>query len=106
MRAGSSRTRRPRGGSRRRSRGSGCAARSWLRSTEETAAARVATMASRSSPMPDKDVVIRRTTATVQQRVDAIQSVFDERGMKTPQTDEELRHMAEEEWAKGGARVV
>ena len=55
--------------------------------------------------MPDKDVVIKRT-ASVQQRVDAIQSVYDERGMKPPQTDEELRHLAEEEWARGGARVV
>ena len=55
--------------------------------------------------MPDKDVVIKRT-ASVEQRVDAIQSVFDERGMKAPQTVEELRHLAEEEWAQNGARVV
>jgi nitrile hydratase len=55
--------------------------------------------------MPDKDVVIQRT-ASVRERLDAIQSVYDERGMKPPQTDDELRHLAEEEWAKGGARVV
>ena len=55
--------------------------------------------------MPDKDVVIRRT-ATVEQRVDAIQSVLDERGMKSPQTVEELRHLGEEEFSRNGARVV
>ena len=55
--------------------------------------------------MPDKDVVIHRT-ATVEQRVDAIQSIFDERGMKPAESIDDLRHLAEEDWAKGGARVV
>ena len=55
--------------------------------------------------MPDKDVVIKRT-APVERRLDAIQSVFDERGMKPTQTVEELRHFAEDEWARNGARVV
>jgi nitrile hydratase len=56
--------------------------------------------------MPDKDLVIQRTTATVQQRVEAIQSVFDERGMKPAERVEQLRDMAEEAWARNGARVV
>ncbi len=56
--------------------------------------------------MPDKDLVIQRTTATVQQRVEAIQSVYDERGMKPAETVEQLRDMAEETWALNGARVV
>ena len=55
--------------------------------------------------MPDKDVVVKRT-ASVEQRLDAIQSVFDERGMKATQTVEELRHLGEEEWGRNGARVV
>ncbi len=55
--------------------------------------------------MPDKDLVIRRT-APVERRLDAIQSVFDERGMKPTQTVEELRHFAEDEWPQNGARVV
>jgi nitrile hydratase len=42
----------------------------------------------------------------VQQRVEAIQSVLDERGMQPPQTDEELRHLGEEEWSRNGARIV
>ena len=56
--------------------------------------------------MPDKDLVIQRTTATVQQRVEAIQSVLDERGMKPAETVEQLRDMAEDAWARNGARVV
>lgn len=56
--------------------------------------------------MPDKDLVIQRTTATVQQRVEAIQSVFDERGVKPAESVEQLRDMAEEAWARNGARVV
>ena len=55
--------------------------------------------------MPDKDVMIR-PVATVQQRLDAVQSVMDERGMKPSESVEELRHLAEEAWAQGGARVV
>lgn len=56
--------------------------------------------------MPDKDLVVERTTASVQQRVEAIQSVFDERGMQPTQGIEELRHLGEEEWSRNGARVV
>jgi len=44
--------------------------------------------------------------ATVQQRIDAIQSVYDERGMKPAEGVEQLRDMAEEAWARNGARVV
>jgi nitrile hydratase len=55
--------------------------------------------------MPDKDVVMRRA-ATVQQRLDAVQSVLDERGMKPAESVEEMRHLAEEEFARKGARVV
>ena len=56
--------------------------------------------------MPDKDLVIQRTTATVQQRVEAVRSVLDERGVKPAESVEELRDMAEEAWARNGARVV
>jgi nitrile hydratase subunit alpha len=56
--------------------------------------------------MPDKDLAIQRTTATVQQRVEAVQSVLDERGMKPAESVEQLRDMAEEAWARNGARVV
>jgi nitrile hydratase len=55
--------------------------------------------------MPDQDSVIQRT-ASVEQRVDAIAAVLEERGIKPTQAVEELRHLAEEEWAKNGARVV
>lgn len=44
--------------------------------------------------------------ATVEQRVEAVQSVFDERGMKAAEGVEQLRDMAEEAWARNGARVV
>jgi nitrile hydratase len=56
--------------------------------------------------MPDKDLVIQRSTATVQQRVEAVQSVLDERGMKPAESVEQLRDMGEEAWARNGARVV
>ena len=56
--------------------------------------------------MPDKDHVIQRTTATVQQRIEAIESVYEERGMKPAESVEQLRDMAEEAWARNGARVV
>jgi nitrile hydratase len=55
--------------------------------------------------MPDSNRVIQRT-ATVEERLDAIQAALEERGVKTTMPDEELRHLAEEEWARGGARVV
>lgn len=46
-------------------------------------------------------------TASVEQRVDAIQAVLDERGMKATEAIEELSHLAQEQWVpQNGARVV
>ena len=48
-----------------------------------------------------------RQTATVQQRVDAIQGALDARGFEASQAVDELGHMAQEEWLPtNGARVV
>jgi nitrile hydratase len=48
-----------------------------------------------------------RRTATVEQRVDAIQAAFDERGLNASQAVAELSHKAQEEWIpQNGARVV
>jgi len=56
--------------------------------------------------MPDHDRVIQRT-ATVEQRVEAIQTALDARGMNATEAVEELDHLAQEEWnPKNGARVV
>jgi nitrile hydratase len=56
--------------------------------------------------MPDRDVVFART-ASVEQRADAIQAVFHERGMKVTEAVEELSHLAVEQWVpQNGARVV
>ena len=56
--------------------------------------------------MPDHKPVIQRT-ATVEHRVDAIQAVLDERGMKATEAVEELKHLAQEQWVpQNGARVV
>src|SRR3954469_17846043 len=56
--------------------------------------------------MPDDARVVRRT-ASVEQRVDAIQSALDERGYKASEAVEELGHRAQEEWVpRNGARVV
>jgi len=56
--------------------------------------------------MSGQDPVIRRT-ASVERRVDAIQAVLDERGMKATEAVEELNHLATEEWVpQNGARVV
>jgi nitrile hydratase subunit alpha len=50
-------------------------------------------------------VVVR--TASVEQRVDAVQAAFDERGMKASETVEEFPHLIEEQWVpQNGARVV
>jgi nitrile hydratase subunit alpha len=50
-------------------------------------------------------VVVR--TASVEQRVDAVQSAFDERGMKASEAVEEFPHLVEEQWVpQNGARVV
>lgn len=56
--------------------------------------------------MSQHDPVIQRT-ASVERRIDAIQAVLDERGMKATEGVEELRHLAEEQWVpQNGARVV
>src|SRR5688572_17461096 len=56
--------------------------------------------------MPDQSHV-QQTIASVEQRVDAIQAAFDERGMKPGEFVEEFRHLAEEQWVpENGARVV
>jgi nitrile hydratase subunit alpha len=56
--------------------------------------------------MPDTGSVIRRT-ASVEERADAIQAAFDERGLKAGEAIEELGHAAQEKWIPdNGARVV
>ena len=56
--------------------------------------------------MSSHDPVIQRT-ASVEQRVDAIQAALDARGMNATAGVEELAHLAQEEWIpKNGARVV
>jgi nitrile hydratase len=56
--------------------------------------------------MSNTDPVIRRT-ATVEQRVDAMQAAFEARGMKVNEAVEELGHLARETWVpQNGARVV
>jgi nitrile hydratase subunit alpha len=53
------------------------------------------------------DVRVIQRTASVEQRVDAIQAALDERGMQASQGVEELAHLATEEWLpRNGARVV
>jgi nitrile hydratase subunit alpha len=52
-----------------------------------------------------EDRVIQRT-ASVEARVSAIESVFEERGMKPAQSEDELAQLAEEGWARNGARLV
>ena len=56
--------------------------------------------------MPDHSH-IKHDTASVEQRVDAIQAAFEARGMKPAEFVEEFRHLAEEQWLpENGARVV
>jgi len=56
--------------------------------------------------MNDKDRVVFRT-ATVEDRVDAIQAALDEKGFKASEAVEELGHKAQEEWVpQNGARIV
>jgi len=56
--------------------------------------------------MPDDNRVIQRT-ASVEDRVDAIQAALDERGMKATEAVEDLGHLAEDVWVpRNGARVV
>ena len=55
--------------------------------------------------MSGPDRAIQRT-ASVEERVTAIEAALAERGVKTTMPDDELRHLAEEKWAQGGARVI
>jgi nitrile hydratase len=56
--------------------------------------------------MSDHNPVIQRT-ASVEQRVDAVQAALDERGLKATEAVEELKQLAEEQWVpQNGARVV
>jgi len=56
--------------------------------------------------MPDQHRVIERT-AEIEHRVDAVQSAFDERGMKASEGIAELGRLALDEWVpRNGARVV
>ncbi|WP_428661750.1 nitrile hydratase subunit alpha [Reyranella sp.] len=56
--------------------------------------------------MPDHGN-IQQNTATVEQRVDAIQAAFEERGLKPAEFIDEFMHTAEEKWIpENGARVV
>jgi nitrile hydratase len=55
--------------------------------------------------MPDQSYT--QTTASVEDRVAAIEAVFDEQGMKPGDFVEEFKHIAEEQWVpQNGARVV
>ena len=56
--------------------------------------------------MSKRDFVVQRT-ATVEERVDAIQAALDERGLGASAAVEELGHVAQDVWVpKNGARVV
>jgi nitrile hydratase len=56
--------------------------------------------------MPDTDRVIQRT-ASVEERVDAIQAALDAKGLDASKGVEDLAHKATEEWVpQNGARVV
>ena len=53
---------------------------------------------------PDR---VTQRTASVEQRVEAIQAALDARGMNATEGVEELSHLAQEQWIpKNGARVV
>ncbi len=56
--------------------------------------------------MPDQ-THRHHSTASVEQRVDAIQAAFEERGMKPAEFVDGFKHLAEEQWVpENGARVV
>ncbi len=56
--------------------------------------------------MADQDPVIQRT-ASMEQRVDALQAALDARGLNATQAVAELSHLAVEQWVpQNGARVV
>jgi nitrile hydratase subunit alpha len=53
------------------------------------------------------DGPIIQRTASVEDRVDAVQTALDQRGLKATEAIEELSRLAEEQWtARNGARVV
>jgi len=55
---------------------------------------------------PDQDRVVQRT-ATVEERVDAMQDALEARGLEASRAVEELAHLAQERWIpENGARVV
>ena len=54
-----------------------------------------------------RNVPTPRTVAAVEQRVDAIQSVLDEHGMRPGEFIVQANHLVEEEWVpENGARIV
>ena len=56
--------------------------------------------------MPDQHHPHERT-ASIEQRVDAIQAALEERNVKASETIDELSHLAKEQWVpQNGARVV
>jgi nitrile hydratase len=55
---------------------------------------------------PDQDRVIQRT-ATIEERVNAVQAALEARGLDASKAVEELGHLAQERWIpENGARVV
>jgi nitrile hydratase len=64
-------------------------------------------LANSSEPSVSAPESVIRPTATVEQRVDAIQSALDARGLDASQAVDELSHLAQEQWIpQSGARVV
>jgi nitrile hydratase len=56
--------------------------------------------------MPDTSNV-QQNTASVEQRIDAIEAIFEVRGMKARQAIEDFEHTIEEKWLpENGAKVV
>jgi len=56
--------------------------------------------------MSHSDFAVRRT-ASIEQRVDAVQAALDARGFQATEAVAELGHLAQEEWLpRNGARVV
>ena len=56
--------------------------------------------------MPDQDRVVFRT-ASVEERVDAVQATLEARGLDASKAVEDLAHKAQEEWIpRNGARMV
>jgi nitrile hydratase len=56
--------------------------------------------------MPDQDRVVFRT-ASVEERVDAVQAALEAKGFKAAEAVEDLAHKAQEEWIpRNGARIV